>query len=100
MLREDRVSVVPGSPLECAYQELSRLDKLIIDRQMKYMGHGVVRFRQLAEEIEFFERCDAHLAPIVLAAEDAAMESRNTATPRTPWRWLPWVPWSRRRSRQ
>lgn len=100
MIRDARVRLVPGSPLEYAHRQLSRLDQLILARQVKHMGHAVVRLGPLAAEAEFFERCDAQLAPILLAAEAAAsrIEQPNRSRPRTASRWPRWLPWSHRRS--
>jgi hypothetical protein len=90
MLREKQVRMIPGSALEYAHRVLSRLDELIIVRQLKHMGHGVARLGTLANECEFFERTDAQLAPIVLAAERVAnpMKSPDESHLRKAWRRL------------
>ena len=92
LVRQGGVRLEPGSPVAYAHRQLSRCDEMIALRQVIAMGHGTVRLATLRREIEFFGRCDAHLAPIVQAAEDAT----NARTPRDPsrwrklWRWLCW----------
>jgi hypothetical protein len=75
MVREDHVTLDPGSPIAYAHHQLSRLDELIAGRQRITMGHGTVRLDTLDREIELFRRCDAHLAPIVFATEVRARPS-------------------------
>lgn len=97
MVRTGSVTLVPGSAVSYAGQQLSRLDELIASRQAKTMGNRVVRLDILGEEIELFARCDAHLAPIIEQAERAAgTDARRAATepehaPSWPTsRWLRW----------
>jgi hypothetical protein len=68
-VQQGRITLAPGSPVEYAHRVLSGLDQLIARRQMSTMGYGTARLVTLEREIEWFGRCDAHLAPIVLAAE-------------------------------
>jgi hypothetical protein len=70
-VREGHIAVVPGSPLAAAKRELLGLDALIVSRQMKHMGSGVVRLNRLRSEIEFFEGRYACLVPIVITAESS-----------------------------
>jgi hypothetical protein len=72
MVRTGSVTLVPGSAIAYACEQLSRLDERIAARQAKTMGNRTVRLDQLAEEIEYFARCDAELAPIIDQAERAA----------------------------
>jgi hypothetical protein len=93
MVHQRRITVAAGSPVAYAYHELSRLDELIARRQGSSMSHGMVHITTLVREIEFLDRYDAHLAPIVLAAVRASrtVEHRE-ALPLRPWRrWLRWV---------
>jgi hypothetical protein len=73
---ERRIALAAGSTIAHAHGELSRLDALIIQRQVAYMGHGTVRLHRLVRETTFFEDHHASLAPIVLAAEQGVI---------TPW---------------
>jgi hypothetical protein len=108
LVRDQRVVLVPRSAIAYAHHQLVRLDVLIAARQAAHMSSNVVRLGQLGREIEFFSRCDAHLAPIIEQAERAAGEARPDAPPSWPptprrtkrrWRrWLPWVPDPERRS--
>jgi hypothetical protein len=75
LVLQGRVRMAPGSPLAYAHRELCRLDELIAHRQRVTMGHGIIVLRTLHREIEFFVRCDAHLTPIVLAAEEGVNAS-------------------------
>jgi hypothetical protein len=75
LMREGQLTVIPGSPLDEAQRELSRLDAFIGRRQTAHMGHGVVRLHRLRAEVEFYEGRRAYLAPIVLAAERSAYPS-------------------------
>ena len=68
-----RIALVPGSTVEYAHRELSRLDALVLQRQVKYMSHRTVRLHRLVRECEFFEDHLASLAPIVLAAEQGVI---------------------------
>lgn len=70
---EHRIALVAGSTIAYAHRELSRLDALIIHRQVMYMGHRTVRLHRLVRESEFFEDRYAALAPIVLAAEQGVI---------------------------
>jgi hypothetical protein len=72
---------------------LSRLDELITRRQRSTMGAGTVCIATLAREIDYFERCDAHLTPIVQAAERevSAVAGRDPSPPRPVPRWLRWM---------
>ena len=72
MVRTGSITLVPGSAITYACEQLSRLDERIAARQAKTMGNRTVRLDQLAEEIEYFARCDAELAPIIDQAERAA----------------------------
>lgn len=72
MVRTGSVTLVPGSAITYACEQLSRLDQRIAARQAKTMGNRTVRLDQLAEEIEYFARCDAELAPIIDQAERSA----------------------------
>jgi GTP cyclohydrolase I len=67
------------------------------------MGYMTVRLDRLADEIEFFARCDAHLAPIIEQTEGAAGTAAHHAstepqhTPARPARrWLRWFRGSQR----
>jgi hypothetical protein len=102
MVRQGRVTLAPGSAIAYAHHELARLDTLIAWRQATYMGHCVVRLGQLGAEIVYFERCDAHLTPIVEQAEQPARKA-PPFTPAVPRprptraaRWLRWMPWPNR----
>lgn len=93
MVRQERITLMPGSPVAYAHRELSRLDQLIARRQAICMGYGVIGLAPLIREIELFERCVADLAPIVLTAERAAhtAEPRAASLPRLAHRWLRWA---------
>jgi hypothetical protein len=93
LVHQGRVVLALGSPVAYAHGELSRLDELIARRQAACMGHGVTRLAWLVSEIEYFARCDAHLAPIVIAAERAAasVATRDALTPPVARRWLRWI---------
>ncbi|TMQ15816.1 MAG: hypothetical protein E6J90_14325 [Deltaproteobacteria bacterium] len=97
MVRMGGVTLVPGSAVAYAHQQLSRLDELIASRQAKAMGNRAVRLDRLGEEIEYLARCDAHLAPIIDQAERAAEPAVGDAdTPQHPparpaRRWLRWL---------
>lgn len=103
MVRTGRITLVPNSAVEYAYQQLSRLDELIASQQAKTMGYSTVRLDRLGEEIEFFARCDAHLAPIIEQAERATgtppsrapTEPQHTPTRRAR-RWFGWFRGSQR----
>jgi hypothetical protein len=91
-VRDGRIALVPGSPIAYAHRELARLDQLIERRQEITMSRDVVRLGALRREIEFFERCDAHLAPIVHAAPRVASSAQSGSAPparraRRWWRW-------------
>jgi hypothetical protein len=94
MVRTGSVTLVPGSGIAYACEQLSRLDERIAARQAKTMGNRTVRLDQLAEEIEYFARCDAELAPIIDQAERAAADANvkppgAQARAARPWfRWL------------
>lgn len=92
-VQQGRITLAPGSPVEYAYRVLSRLDELIARRQLSTMGHGTVCIATLLLETEFFERCDAHLAPLVQAAEREApaVAPRVPSPPRPARRWLRWM---------
>jgi len=81
MAHNGRIALVAGSPVAYAHSELSRLDELIERRQRSTMGHGVVRLATLRREIEFFVRCDAHLAPIIHAAAGVANAAPTGSAP-------------------
>jgi hypothetical protein len=83
LVTHGRVSLVPGSAVEYAHRELSRLDELIARRQGARMGHRAVRLKTLVRETEFLARCDAHLTPIVMAAEQAIRATEPRDTPRS-----------------
>ncbi len=68
-IERHRIPLAAGSTIAYAHRELSRLDALIIHRQVTYMNQGAVRLHRLVRETEFFEGRHACLAPIVLAAE-------------------------------
>jgi hypothetical protein len=91
-VRDGRIALVPGSPIAYAHHQLARLDQLIARRQELTLSHGTVRLGTLRREIELFERCDAHLAPIIRAAPRvaSAVQSGNVAPARRAWRWWPW----------
>jgi hypothetical protein len=72
LVRRARALPPPGSPLEYVHVQLTQLGELIARRQAVTMGQNVVSLATLAREIEWFGRCDAHLAPIVVAAERSA----------------------------
>jgi len=82
LVRRARALPRPGSPLEYAHLQLTQLGELIARRQAVTMGYGTVSLATLAREIEWFGRCDAHLAPIVVAAERSAAvtAAQETAT--------------------
>lgn len=69
LVRRAKALPAPGSPLAYAHHELGRIRELIAKRQALTMGRGTVQLVTLEGEIEWFGRCDAHLGPIVLAAE-------------------------------
>jgi hypothetical protein len=103
MVHAGSISLVPGSAITYACEQLSRLDELIALRQAKYMGHSVVRLDRLGEEIKFFGRCDVHLAPIIEQIERAASMQHGEAlieqqpTPARAARgWLRWLRGSQR----
>jgi hypothetical protein len=103
MVRTGRITLVPNSVVAYAYQQLSRLDELIASQQAKTMGYSTVRLDRLADEIEFFARCDAHLAPIIERVERAGCTPPNHAptepqhTPaRRARRWFDWFRGSHR----
>lgn len=89
-VRHGRIRLVPGSPVVYAHHQLARIDELIAHRQAIMMGNGVVRAGTLIREIQFFKRCDAHLAPVVLAAKQVDRSPRTLASSavRRVWRWL------------
>jgi len=91
-VRDGRIALVPGSPIAYAHRELARLDELIERRQGITMSRGVVRAATLFREIEFFGRCDAHLAPILRAAMRPARANapRAGSLVRRARRWLRW----------
>jgi hypothetical protein len=68
LVREGHTHMAAGSSLAYAHRELERLDELIASRQQATIGHNTVSLATLIRETEFFARCDAQLAPIVLAA--------------------------------
>lgn len=84
LVRRARALPPPGSPLEYAHLQLTQLGELIARRQAVTMGSGTVSLATLAREIEWFGRCDVHLAPIVIAAERSAAvtAAQETATHR------------------
>lgn len=98
MVRTGSVTLVPSSAVAYAYRHLSRLDELIASRQAQHMGHCAVRLDRLGDEIAYLDRCDAHLAPIIEQAEQAAGTpppqaptelQRNPARPARAWlRWF------------
>ena len=92
MVRDGTITLEPGSPVAYAHGELSRLDELIEQRQRITMGHGTVQLATLRRELEFFQRYDAHMAPIVHAAARVASAARprNAPPARRARRWLPW----------
>lgn len=96
MVRTGSITLVPGSAVTYAHQQLSRLDELIASRQAKTMGNGTVRLDRLADEIEFFARNDAHLAPIIDQAERAASVEPQHIPARSARRWLRWFRGSQR----
>ena len=102
MVRTGSVTLA-DSAVAYAYQHLSQLDEVIAWRQAEVMGYSTVRLDRLADEIEFFARCDAQLAPIIEQAERAAGTSPRYAptapqhTPaRSPRGWLRWFRGSQR----
>ena len=97
MVRSGAIALEPGSPVTYAHGALSRLDELIERRQRATMGHGTVRLATLRREIEFFERCDAHLAPIFHTAARVASGAGSRSAPllRRVRRWLRWLRWLR-----
>jgi len=97
LVRQGRVRLEPGSPVAYAHRELDRLDELIARRQLLAMGHGTARLATLVRETELFARCDAHLAPIVQAAEDAINVRTPRDVSRAPKRWR-WPRWWRARA--
>jgi hypothetical protein len=92
-VQHGRITLAPGSPVEYAHRVLSRLDELIARRQLSTMGNGTVCIATLVREIDYFERCDAHLAPLVQAAEREALAvaPRDASPPRPARRWLRWM---------
>lgn len=92
MARNGAITLEHGSPVAYAHGELSHLDELIERRQRVTMGHATVRLSALRREVEFFERYDAHIAPIVHAAARApSLAAARAATPaRRARRWLRW----------
>jgi hypothetical protein len=79
LVRRRRIALDAGSPLAYAHRELARLDELIAYRQAITMGYGVVRLATLDRECEFFARVDAHVGPIIVAAERAATRAQGAA---------------------
>ena len=83
MVRNGAITLESGSAVADAHGELSRLDELIERRHRVAMGHGTVQLATLRRELEFFQRYDAHMAPIVHAAARAASVAvHRAATPR------------------
>ena len=78
IVRRAKARPTPGSPLAYAHHHLMRIGEQIAQRQEITMGRGVVPLSTLACEAEWFGRCDAHLGPIVVAAE------RTTTTMAAP----------------
>jgi hypothetical protein len=101
LVNEERVHLVPGSPLAYAHGNLIRLDELIAQHHGVLMGNGTVRLSTLRREIEYFSRCDAHLTPIVLEAVRVGSSrpppEQPVATTRWWMRWMRWVWWMRNR---
>jgi len=97
MVHQERITLAAGSAVAYAHHELSRLDELIARRQVISMGHSVVDLATLIREIELYERCDAHLAPIVEVAERAALIAKPSdvppprSQPLSARRWLRWL---------
>lgn len=91
-VRDGRIALVPGSPIAYAHRELARMDQLIARRQEITLSGGAVRLGTLRREIEFFERCDAHLAPIIHAdlRVPSAAQSGSAPLARRARRWLRW----------
>lgn len=99
LVRAGSVRLDPGSSLEYAHAQLVRLDELIAYRQQLTIGHRTIRASTIRREIEFFARCDAHLAPIILAAQPAVSgrPAREPPVATARWRRL-WNRGQRRRS--
>ena len=77
IVRRAKARPTPGSALAYAYHHLMRIGEQIAQRQAITMRRGVVPLSTLACESEWFGRCDAHLAPIIIAAERTT--NRGTA---------------------
>ena len=91
-VRDGRIALVPGSPFAYAHHQLARLDQLIARRQEITLSRGTVRLGTLRREIELFERCDAHLTPIIRAAPRVASapQTGNVLLTRRARRWWQW----------
>src|SRR5262245_44264556 len=83
-VRMGSVPLMPSSAITYACEQLSRLDERIAARQAKTMGNRTVRLDRLAEEIEYFARCDTELAPIIDQAERAADRTAADADVKPP----------------
>jgi len=89
IVRRAKARPTPGSPLAYAHQHLTRIGEQIAQRQAITMARDVVPLSTLACEAEWFGRCDAHLGPIVVAAERlmttmAALRSGSPVRMSTP----------------
>ena len=93
LVRRAKALPAPGSSLAYARHELGRIRELIAKRQAITMGRGTVQLVTLEGEIEWFGRYDAHLGPIVLAAEPptpAIAAPAGSARPPKRRRWMRW----------
>jgi hypothetical protein len=90
LVQRGEVHLEHGSPAAYAYAQLSRLDELIDRRQQVTMGHGVVRLAVLHRETEFFQRCEAQLAPVIDVASGNGSEPPRVR--RRVRRWMAWFP--------
>lgn len=64
-----QLPLTEGLTIRYAHRELSRLDALIIQRQMQFMGNRTVRLHRLTRECAYFEGLHERLAAVVVAAE-------------------------------